>query len=256
MSTPSDSSSEAAPSDEGAVARFKAATTVARERLAALIESSLTKLFDAPLDIRNAHEAMHAINPNETAAVAPGAMRKAAEWGAARAARRIGVKYGSKVAGRAVAPIGVAVEFGLAARDGLRELQVLASFLVGRLRAEGYTIDQELVRRTVLAVYLEPQRRPDLRVPLRRRSLAIAKRWSMNTLPLTGRRQSSLTRQRVDALAGLHLPVLAEDWARVSAIETSLSPLGRVVDARVLDRPGSPRVAPPPPPPPPPPPAG
>lgn len=246
-----------APSDEGAVARLKALSTSARERLAGVIEGALNRCFDSPYDVRNAFEAMQAIDP-DSGPGGQGAMRKMAEWGAARAATRIGTKYGTKVAGRAVAPIGMAVEFGLAARDGVRELQVLTSLLLTRFRVEGYRPDHELIRRTVLAVYLQPRARPDLKVPLHRRSLAVAKRWSVNTLPLTGRRQSNQTRQRVDAIATLPLAALHADWQLVQAMEADATVAGgpgrdgglagagdaRVIEARVVDRPPGP---PPPP---------
>ncbi len=232
------SDSAAAPSTEGAVARVRAAGTASRQRLAELIETTLNRIFDAPLDIRNGVEALRAIDPTNDAAVAQGAVRKAAEWGAARAVAKVGARYGSKAASRMVIPLTVAMEFGLNARDGLRELQVLASLLVGRLRAEGYPVEPELVRRTVLAVYLEPGNRPDLRIPLHRRTLHLARRWTFNTLPLTGRHQASLVRRRVDTMAGLYLSVLLEDWARVCAIETSLVPPRQMLEGRIAD-PGS-----------------
>ena len=247
------------------MARLKAAGDATRERLAALIETSLNRVFDAPLDVRNAYEALHAIAPNDPATTAPAAVRRAAEWGAGRAARRIGLRFGSKVAGRAVAPIGMAVEFGLSARDGIRELQVLASFLGSRLRMEGHPLDPELVRRTVLGIYLEPRNRPDLRIAPHRRAMAVAKRWSVNTLPLTGRRQSTQSHQRVEAIAGLALAQLVGQW---QALEGRVGPPAEVIEAHLVtdraarDRPSPtprpsslPRPGPPPPPPPPRPPA-
>ena len=96
----------------------------------------------------------------------------------------------------------------------------------------------ETVRRAVLAVYLEPGHRPDLRIPLHRRTLHLARRWTFNTLPLTGRHQASLVRRRVDTMAGLYLSVLLEDWARVCAIETSLVPPRQMLEGRIAD-PGS-----------------
>jgi len=230
------SSDRTAPSDEGAVARLRSATGTARDQLVALIENALDRLLDAPLDIRNAHEALHAINPTDPAVAAAPAVRRAAEWGIARVAGRIGTRYGGKLAGRMAVPVTAAVEYGLAARDGIRELQVLGSFLVNRLRTEGHPVDRELVQRTVLAVYLDPAVRPDLRVPPHRRALRVARRWAMNSLPLTGRRRMDLTRRRVDTVAGLYLSVLLEDWARVTALETDLAVPRTVLEARVAER--------------------
>ncbi len=229
------------------MARVRAAQAAGRRSLAAFIEATLTRIFDAPLDIRNPVEALRALGPTNDANPAPGVLRKAAGWGAARTMAKVGTRYGPKAAGRLVLPLTVAVEFGLNARDGLRELQVLASFLVGRLRSEGYPVDPEMVRRTVLAVYLDPGRRPDLAVLLRRRSLHVARRWTFNTLPLTGRRESSLVRRRVDTIAGLHLSMLVQDWGRVCAIDISLAPVRRVVLGRLAVPPaGDARLAVPP----------
>lgn len=237
-----------APSDEGAVARLRAAGDAAQRRVANAVEVTLAKVFDAPFDVRTADEAMVILLPAE-AGMGQGAARRAAEWGASRAARQLGIRFGTKVAGRAVAPIGMAVEFGFAAREGIRELQVLTSFLVARLRLEGYAPDPELVRRTVLAVYLEPGVRPDLKVALHRRSLAVARRWSVNTLPLTGRRQAGQTRRRVEAIAALPLLALLQDWSRVRALEVDLAtlPPPRVIDANVAtpSRPPTPAGPPP-----------
>ena len=253
------------------MARLKAAADQTRERLASVIETSLDRVFDAPLDIRSPQEALHAIDPNDATRTAQTGFRRAAEWGASRAIRRVGMKFGSKVAGKAVAPIGMAVEFGLSAREGVKELQVLASFLAARFRQEGHPIDHELIRRTVLAVYLEPSMRPDMRVPLRRRSMAVAKRWSMDSLAFTTRRQSSRTQQRVQALATIPLLPLTDEWRRVTAMEAAspgrpgpaaprdvgearIPPRPQAIEARVADRPPPPPGAhhrPPPPPPPP-----
>ncbi len=243
MSDPTRTDQAPAPSTEGAVARLKSVPHATRERLATLIESALARVFDTPYDIRNAYEATQALNPGDNGGMGQGAARKMAEWGAARAATRIGTRYGTKVAGRAVAPLGMAVEFGMSARDGVRELQVLTSFLVNRLRAEGYAPDEELVRRTVLAIYLQPRSRADLRVPLHKRSLAVAKRWSVNTLPLTGRRQTGQTRDRVDAVASIPLAALHDDWRRVTALDARLADAqvpGHVLEARVVERPPPP----------------
>jgi len=224
----------AAPSDEGAAARVRSVGAAGRERLAALIEATLNRVFDAPLDIRNPAEALLAVDTGDASGAPVDAVRKAAQWGTARAVAKVGARFGSKAAGRLALPVTVAIEFGLNARDGLRELQVLASFLINRLRTEGYPVDHELVRRAVLAIYLDPTRRPDLRVPLHRRALGVAKRWSVNTLPLTGRRASALARRRVETIAGLYLSVLVEDWARVQAIDTTLAPSRTVLEGRVL----------------------
>ena len=235
------SSDPTAPSGEGAVARLRTSAAAARAQVVRAIETALDRLLEAPLDIRSGPEALAAINPSDPAVAAAPVVRRAAEWGVARVAGRLGARWGGKVAGRVAVPVTVAVEYGLAARDGIRELQVLGSFLMNRLRVEGLPVDPELVRRTVLAVYLDPTTRPDLRMPAHRRALRVARRWAIDTLPLSGRRRMAATRRRVDTIAGLYLSVLVEDWARVTALDANLAGPRTVIEGRLAvgDRPGA-----------------
>jgi hypothetical protein len=235
-----------ASSDEGAVARMRAAAGQAREiagqarEVAARgIEKALDRVFAAPLDVRSAVEAMAMVETQPTS----GALRRGAQWAAARTATRVGTRLGPKAAGRVALPLGVAIELGLASKGGIKELQVLASFLLARLRDDGHPVDRELVRRATLAIYLDPDRTPDLRVAVHRRSLAVAKRWSVDAFPLNGRALASRTRARVDAIARLDTAQLVHAWRLVDAME-----------AKVVDRqpPTANGTAPGPPPPPPP----
>jgi hypothetical protein len=207
-----------ASSDEGAVARVLARAVRARDLATNVIDSTLDRVFAAPLDVRSAAEAMAVLEPQS--GTSP--LRRGAEWAAARTAARVGTKLGSRAAGRVALPIGVAMELGLATREGVKELQVLASFLLARLRADGHPVDGELIRRATLAIYLEPRQPPDLRVPVQRRSLAVARRWSVDAIPLTGRAQASRTRARVDAIARLDTRHLVDAWRLVNAVEADV----------------------------------
>jgi len=208
----------AAPSEEGAVARLRARGTDARRRLATIVEQALDAVFESNFDVRSAWEALELLDAPETR-VKESVARRATEWAATRAVVRVGSRFGARVAGRLAVPVGLALEFGFAARDGVRELQVLAGFLVHRLRAAGHPVDRELVRRATLAVYLEPARRPDLRTPVARRALAVARVWSVDAIPLTDRRRQQRTRARVDFIARLDLDVLHHDWVLASAVD-------------------------------------
>lgn len=209
---------EAAPSDEGAAARLRARSEDTRRRLAGIVERALDTVFEANFDVRSSWEALELLDAPETR-VKESVARRATEWAATRAVVRVGSRFGARVAGRLAVPVGLAVEFGFAARDGVRELQVLAGFLVHRLRAGGHPVDRELVRRATLAVYLEPGRRPDLRTPVARRTLAVARVWSVDAIPLTDRRRQQRTRTRVDVIARLDLDVLRHDWALACAVD-------------------------------------
>jgi hypothetical protein len=170
-----------------------------------------------------------------------GAPPSGAQSPATRTASRVGGRLGTKAAGRVALPVGAALELGLASREGVKELQVLASFLIARLRADGHPVDRELVRRATLAIYLEPHRPPDLRAPVHRRTLAVARRWSVDAVPLAGRGQGSRTQARVDAVARLDTARLIHAWRLVGAVEAD------VVERRRPDGAGpAPSAGPPP----------
>ena len=209
---------EAAPSDEGAAARLRARSDEARRRLVDVVERALDAVFEAQVDVRSSWEALELLGAPETR-VKESVARRATEWAATRAVVRVGSRFGARAAGRLAVPVGVALEFGFAARDGVRELQVLAGFLLHRLRQDGHPVDPELVRRTTLAVYLDPTRRPDLRTPVTRRALAVARVWSVDAIPLTDRRRQQRTRTRVDVIARLDLDVLRHDWVLACAVD-------------------------------------
>ena len=69
---------------------------------------------------------------------------------------------GAKAMKYAVMAIPVALSLTSSARRGVHELQVLASFLIGRFRAEGIEPDRALVRALTIAVTLDPDRRIQL----------------------------------------------------------------------------------------------
>ena len=101
----------------------------------------------------------------------------------------------------------LATEVGFAARAGRRELQVLASYLIHRLREAGLPVERELVRRAATALYLEPRRRPDLRQPASQLVAAVARRWATEIVPGFGRR-SRHTTDRIRAVERLDLAQL------------------------------------------------
>ncbi len=69
---------------------------------------------------------------------------------------------GAKAVKYAVMAIPVALSLTSSARRGVHELQVLASFLIGRFRAEGIEPDRALVRALTIAITLDPDRRIQL----------------------------------------------------------------------------------------------
>jgi len=195
-----------------------------------MVDAVLDSVFDEPLDVRSAAEAQqllrHQGDPSRwgiPAAAAEWSLARRLATGAAtlRGGRRLAAKFGSKTAGRAVLPLTLATEVGLAARVGRRELQVLASYLIHRLREAGLPVERDLVRRAVTALYLEPRRRPDLGRSGPALAGAVARRWIGEIVPGFGRRSRQIN-DRIRAVERLDLRQLVADW-RVAVGAPSLT---------------------------------
>src|SRR3954469_11601753 len=156
-----------APSGAATASSATAAIRRARQYLSDLALAAVDRVFFEPLDVANEAEALALLADREDGSRLRAAMLGASEWALARFARRtllprlgtkVAVWTGGKTAGKVILPITLSIEVTLAARDGVRELQVLASFLMSRLRAAGLPVQQRLVRRTTTSLYLYPSR--------------------------------------------------------------------------------------------------
>ena len=112
--------------DEGAAPRLK----VVVERFAAAIDDVLDRVFDEPLDIRSAHEARAHLHAQPSSFLSSALAAQGVQWAMARsAATKAGAKLVARMGGvagrKVILPVTVAVDIGLGAREGLRELQIL-----------------------------------------------------------------------------------------------------------------------------------
>ena len=100
-------------------------------------------------------------------------------------------------------------------RRGVRELQLLASYLVTRFRAAGVDAAPGLVRSLTLSLYLDPARRPSLDLPGGRAAGAVARQWVLRSLG--GDAESAVrarARRQAEAIDRLDLVALAVQWAQ------------------------------------------
>jgi hypothetical protein len=183
------------------------------QQLSRTVEAALDRVFDEPLDVPTAEAALAQIESRSESGFPP-ALSGAAEWAALKAARgamagrlgrRVAGKAGSKIVGRAALPLAVALDVGLAARNGVQELQVLASYLIARLRQAGLPVDRDLVRRVTTGVYLRPYAEVDLRRPAPQLAAAVARRWATGAVPCLRRRAKHHARRRIRAIEQLDL---------------------------------------------------
>ncbi len=126
----------------------------------------------------------------------------------------------SKVLKVGIASIPVALRLSTTSRRGVRELQLLASYVIGRLRAAGVDPERGLVRALTLSLYADPARRPALDTSGSRAAGAISRQWVLRSLG--GDAESAVrarARCQAEALERLDLPALAVVWARRGAID-------------------------------------
>ena len=214
-----------APSGAATPSSTTAAVRRARQYLSDLVLAAVDRVFFEPLDVANEAEALALLADREDGSRLRTAMLGASEWALARFARRtllprmgtkVAVWTGGKTAGKVILPITLSIEVTLAARDGVRELQVLASFLMSRLRAAGLPVEQSLVRRTTTSLYLYPNRRPDLQRSGAQLATSVARRWLTAAVPGFGRRRARVTTARVRAVDRIDLQALVRAWEQAS----------------------------------------
>jgi hypothetical protein len=199
-------------------------------RVKALIDGALDRVFDEPFDVRSGEELEELVAAGPVGVgAAPAATTLTAFVAAAtpmaRRALALATKSG-KFATKAPLPSSKAFKVGLASipvalrlsttsRRGVRELQLLASYVIWRLRDAGVEPDRGLVRSLTLSLYLDPARRPALDINGGRAAGGIARQWVLRSLG--GDAESAVrarARRQAEALDRLDLPDLGEQWAR------------------------------------------
>jgi hypothetical protein len=199
-------------------------------RVHALVDGALDRVFDEPFDVRSAEELedLVAAGPVGVGA-APAATTLTAFVAAAtpiaRRALAMATKSGklasktplpsSKALKVGIASIPVAMRLSTTARRGVREVQLLASYVITRLRHAGVEPDPGLVRSLTLSLYLDPARRPALEPPSGRAAGGVARQWVLRSLggdaePAVRAR----ARRQAEALDRLDLTQIGWQWAR------------------------------------------
>jgi hypothetical protein len=198
-------------------------------RVRALIDGALDRVFDEPFDVRTAQELEDLVAAGPVGVGAAPAATTVAAFVAtampiARRALAVATKS-SKVASKTPLPSSKALKVGLASipvalrlsttsRRGVRELQLLASYLITRLRAVGVDPEPGLVRALTLSLYLDPARRPTLDAPGGRAAGAVARQWVLRALG--GDAETAVrarARRQAEAIDRLDLVALGRQWA-------------------------------------------
>ena len=223
------------PADPGRSGRLRDLPARVSLRARALVDGTLDRVFDEPFDVRTAEEFERLVmegpvgNGPGPAATSLGAFVAAATPLARRALRAAGTS--SKVATKAPIPSSKMIKVGIASipvamrlttttRRGVRELQLLSSYVITRLRAAGIKPDRDFVRALTLALYVDPARRPALDTSGSKSAGAVTRQWVLRSLGGDAETAvRSRARRQAEALDRLDLHALAEEWARHGAID-------------------------------------
>jgi hypothetical protein len=196
-----------------------------RYRTGAAIDAILDKIVSEPFDVASSEEAVRlmAEPPPESAlfssipTVAALAARGGAMYRRFRAARSAtgaaGGPVGITTMVLTAASVAAVTRFLTSVRWGLRDIQVMASYLATRSRAEGIELESGLARTLTISAYLDPRRHPGLDYANVRGAGALVGAWSTQTI---ASRSTDAARKRaldrVDALDRYDLRELAQEW--------------------------------------------
>jgi hypothetical protein len=205
------------------------------ERARALVDGALDRVFDEPFTVRSTDDYERLVvegpigNGPGPAATSLGAFVATATPLARRALRmassssKVATKVplpSSKMIKIGIASIPVALRVSTTTRRGVRELQLLASYTMTRLRAAGIEPERGLVRALTLSLYLEPARRPNLAVAGARSMGALSRQWILRSLGGDSAAAiSTRARRQAEALDHLDLAGVAAEWRKHQAID-------------------------------------
>lgn len=179
-----------------------------------LVDSAMDRVFARPFDVRD-HDDFRRLLVDHTPATASPAFARFAET--ALSVLVLSGKAGRKLpipaARYALLALPVTLRLADSARRGVRELQVIASYVVHRFRDEGIEADQDLVVALTLSLALDPSRRVDVTMTPRRASAGLLRVWAAHAMVRNVERE--LTRRAeadVTAISRLDLRELVEEW--------------------------------------------
>ncbi|MGH9024791.1 MAG: hypothetical protein ACRDWD_01535 [Acidimicrobiia bacterium] len=196
-----------------------------RYRLGAFVDRALDTVFTDPFDVSSSEEAVRlmAEPPPESAllssipTVAALAARGGAMYRKFRAARSAssaaGGPAGISVMLLTAAGVAAVTRLLTAVRWGLRDVQVMGSYLATKSRNDGVALESGLARTLTISAYLDSRRHAGLDYANVRGVGALVGSWSTQTI---ANRSESTTRkraqERIDALGRYDLPALADQW--------------------------------------------
>jgi len=201
-----------------------------RDKVAELVETALDRIYANPMPVPDAETAIALLDEigedgagreaskqvaGALAALGPVLTRLARGTGRIASVAAAGTKVvptGRAVALSTTAALG-AVRIGTSSRVGTRELQVLASYLVTRLRDEGLSVDRRFVEQVAIRAYIDPATTIRPRQTSKAGYVSLARSWTRRAFrPLKDNKRRTVNRKRVAAIEQLDLPAMVDAW--------------------------------------------
>jgi hypothetical protein len=194
--------------------------TVSRQltdRARRMVDSALDRVFNEPFDVHTEDDFERVMTEHHVAMSFATAGTLAAFVERALPVAKLSTKAGKKLPMPAIkytlAAIPIALQLGSSVRHGVRELQVIASYLIHRLREAGVEPRRGLVSALALSIALDPERRPDVGLTPGRAGAGLARQWILRSM---GKQSAkALTRRAhadVAAVDRLDLRAVSKEW--------------------------------------------
>jgi hypothetical protein len=201
-------------------ARREYPRTVTRQltdRARRMADVALDRVFNEPFDVHSEDDFERVMTEHHVAMSFATAGTLAAFVERALPIAKMSTKAGKKLPMPAIkytlAAIPIAMQLGTSVRQGIREIQVIASYLIHRLREAGVEPRRGLVTSLALSIYLDPERRPDLTLTPGRAGTALTRAWIMRSM---GKQSTkSLVRRahaEIAAIDRLDFRAVSKEW--------------------------------------------
>ena len=187
------------------------------DRARRMVDHALDRVFDEPYEIHSEDDVERVMTEHRATMSFASSAALAGFVERALPLAKLTTKAGKKIPMPAIkytiAAIPIAMQLGNSVRHGIREVQVLASYLIHRLREAGIEPKRGLVTALALSISLDPERRPDLSLTPARAGAGLARLWIMRSMRKeSGKTVGRRARAGAAAVDRLDLRSVSKDW--------------------------------------------
>ena len=187
------------------------------DRARRMVDSALDRVFNEPYEIHSEDDFERVMTQHRATMSFASAGAIAGFVERALPLAKLSTKAGKKIPMPAIkytlAAIPIAMQLGNSVRHGVREVQVLASYLIHRLREAGVEPRRGLVTALALSISLDPERRPDIGLTPARAGAGLARLWIMRSVRTeSGKSVGRRARSEAAAVDRLDLRAVSKEW--------------------------------------------